>query len=131
MSYTQQDLRCNKCRRAASGMLTPHCECSGTFELPVKRDAIKEKIEALHGDVSELCVCVRVCVCVCVCARARNTLSSTAWTPRVSEILMCKKWHRCGGLLRIHMVGGGGEQLHHIAPCCGFVTPLTGILTST
>ena len=35
MSYTQQDLRCNKCRRAASGMLSAYCECSGTFELPV------------------------------------------------------------------------------------------------
>jgi len=52
MSYTQQDLRCTKCRRAASGMLSPHCECSGTYELPVKRDFVKGKMEALHGVAS-------------------------------------------------------------------------------
>jgi len=32
--------------------LSPHCECSGTYELPVKRDFVKGKMEALHGVAS-------------------------------------------------------------------------------
>lgn len=49
MSYTQQDLRCSKCNRAATGMLSPYCECSGTFEKPIKRGAVQEKLAALDG----------------------------------------------------------------------------------
>merc|ERR1712216_467592 len=30
MSYTTQDLRCAKCFRAASSLLTEYCECSGS-----------------------------------------------------------------------------------------------------
>jgi hypothetical protein len=41
MGYAQQDLRCNKCRRSAPGMLSLHCVCSGTFELSVAPKAVR------------------------------------------------------------------------------------------
>jgi hypothetical protein len=50
--YTQQDLCCDKCRRNADGMLSPYCDCSGTFVRIVKHDAVKERMEAYRGVAS-------------------------------------------------------------------------------
>jgi len=47
--YSQQDLRCRKCKRASSMMMAPHCACSGTFELSMGPDKVLEKIEIMEG----------------------------------------------------------------------------------
>ena len=52
MSYTQQDLVCDKCHRAAAGMLSPYCDCSGTFVMAVKRETVKERMDAFRGVAS-------------------------------------------------------------------------------
>lgn len=52
MSYTQQDLVCDKCHRAAAGMLSPYCDCSGTFVMAVKRETVKDRMDAYRGVAS-------------------------------------------------------------------------------
>jgi DNA polymerase epsilon subunit 1 len=49
LAFHQQDLRCNKCRRAAAGLLNPYCACSGTFLPGTTAAEVAARLDALAG----------------------------------------------------------------------------------
>ena len=49
LRYNRQDLKCRKCKRAATMMMSMHCECSGTYELCLPPEKIVERVETMEG----------------------------------------------------------------------------------
>ncbi|KAI0946543.1 hypothetical protein AcW1_009982 [Taiwanofungus camphoratus] len=45
--FTQQDLRCSKCKRIQSDNISRHCQCSGNFQLSVHKTDMRRKLRTI------------------------------------------------------------------------------------
>lgn len=46
-NFTQQDLRCSKCKQIQSDNISKHCECSGSYELTIGKAEVRRKLRTI------------------------------------------------------------------------------------
>ena len=66
-NFTQQDLKCSRCKQIQSDNMSKHCDCSGNYQLMVSKAEMKRKLRTIinvaitHG-LSRLKVCSFTCL---------------------------------------------------------------------